>query len=293
MPWAEFEEKQYETAANNEFAIGNSEVYASGPVAEALLAYDVALHTRMPAIWQLIGTLIPAGAMLVPNYWAGFKDRPKSVTLPSRYVTLILQYKRPMYLKRRKARQWKHWHAPFYRVDLDGDQHRRLRRLEANLSGAAAVRYAAPVFHRRTHLETHQINRTVLASSNFVSPLAIGSGHRIYSYREAGNQGFSNEEPTIIRAEDFRHLMEFSISQATEETLLQHLQRVAAAVQRGQLLQLQRQRVLTAAAEVTPEVRPETADAFANLAVSCAEIGEIGATWWIADFGPTPQKATS
>jgi len=68
MPWAQFEEKQYESAANVEFAIGDAEVYASGQVAEALLAYDVALNTMNLAVWQLLGTALPKGAILVPNF---------------------------------------------------------------------------------------------------------------------------------------------------------------------------------------------------------------------------------
>jgi hypothetical protein len=232
MPRAKFEEKQYETAANVEFAIGDAEVYASGQVAEALLAYDVALNTKNMAVWQLLGIAIPRGAILVPNFWSGMKHKPRAVDLPSRYVSLILQYKRPEYLTRATAAQWGFWKSRYYRIDLDTEQHLRLRRLETNLSGAAAVRYAAPAFHTREQLENHQVSITVLRNSNFASPSAIGSQHSIYSYKQGGNEGYSNREPHKIEGQSYESLIAASASVAIQETLIQHLGRVATGVLR-------------------------------------------------------------
>jgi hypothetical protein len=133
MPWAQFEEKQYETAANVEFAIGDAEVYASGQVAEALLAYDVALNAKNLAVWQLLGTAIPRGAILVPNFWSGVKHKPRAADLPSRYVSLILQYKRPMYLTRATAAQCRAGYAPAVNADLR--QHQRDRIVDKPVAG--------------------------------------------------------------------------------------------------------------------------------------------------------------
>jgi len=134
MPWAEFEEKQYENAANVEFAIGDAEMYAAGQAAEALLAYDVALKPNNIAVWQLLGIAMPSGAVLLPNFCSGVKHKPRSVDLPSTYVSLILQYKRPMYLTRATAAQWDFWRRRYYRIDLDREQHLRLRRLVHTVS---------------------------------------------------------------------------------------------------------------------------------------------------------------
>jgi hypothetical protein len=114
----------------------------------------------------------------------------------------------------------------------------------------------------------------------------IGPQHSIYSYRQGGSAGYSNAEPHKIEGESYESLIAASANAATEETLIQHLRRVAAGVLRlpGQL-EL-RGRLLSATSELSLDGGSGVAEAVADLGLSCLEIGRAGASWWILDFGP-------
>jgi len=197
-----------------------------------------------------------------------------------------------MYLTRATAAQWAFWQARYYRIDIENEQHLRLRRLETNLNGSAAVRYAAPAFHTRQQLEHNQVRITVLRNSHFASPGAIGPQHSIYSYRQGGSAGYSNREPHKIEGESYESLIAVTANTATEETLVQHLERIAAGVIRLPGLLELLGRFLSATTELSPEVGAGVAGAVADLGLSCLEIGRAGASWWILDFGPMPVQVS-
>src|SRR5690606_24470496 len=124
MPTAEFEEKQYEQPANIELGLRHAAVFPAGQVLEAVVGYDVAANQPQNApIWRLMGiNNVPTGLALVPNLWQRASVQPKPAELPSHYVSLILQYKRPQYLTTSIALQWGRWGVPYYRFTIDQAQ---------------------------------------------------------------------------------------------------------------------------------------------------------------------------
>lgn len=192
MPWAEFEEKEYETAAIVELAAGKfGYVWSPGQVLENTLGFDLATNPGADhLLWKVLGAQRPPGLRLVPDLW-GSSANLMSSDLPQAYVSIVLQFKRPEYLKAPQAKQWRLWGRPYYRFTRSTAQHRTLRGLERNIGEEGLVRYAAPAFWRRSALESAHIRRCVLADTGFVSPTLLGS-HRVWTYRSAGGIGKPN-----------------------------------------------------------------------------------------------------
>jgi hypothetical protein len=92
MPWAEFEEKEYEDACLVELGRGGR-VYGAGPVLERLLGYDAAADPgHVHPIWALLAVPRPRGLRLLPALWAPGTEPPLA-RLPRAVVSLLVQYK--------------------------------------------------------------------------------------------------------------------------------------------------------------------------------------------------------
>jgi hypothetical protein len=194
MPVAEFEEKEYEIAAAIELAGGSNQyglVFSSGQVLEKILGYDAAADPWSGhRVWAVLGVPRPPGIHLLPSFWLPGVE-PSVERLPQHPVSLILQYKRPTYLKGAAAKQWARWQRPYYRFERSKDQQRVLRRFEGATEGEVIVRYASPAFWRHNDLEQNQYMRTVLQASGFVAPSVLGN-HRVWTYDRPGTVGYPN-----------------------------------------------------------------------------------------------------
>ena len=209
MTWAQFEEKEYEQAASIELAdsdAGRGRVFSAGQVLEKIVGYDAAASPSGDhVIWRLLEVPRPRGIQLVPTLWTP-AQRPDADRLPDSVISLILQYKRPEFLRGHQAKQWNLWACPYYRFTCENQQHRVLRRLERELGVDAVVRYAAPAFVGRGELEAAHIARRVLAKSGFVSPMSLGR-HRVWTYDVPGVNGKGNPNGREQRFASFDQLM--------------------------------------------------------------------------------------
>lgn len=190
---AEFEEKQYEIAACIELATGakGNRVFSSGQMLEDLVGYDAAADPGPDhVLWELLRLPRPKGIVLLPQYWKS-AAMPGEKKLPRSAVSVILQFKRPEYLRHPNAAQWHLWRKPFFRFSRQAIQHQVLVGLEGVLEGEALVRYASPAFLTLGMLELAQLTETVLASTGFVRPTDIGN-HKTWTYIEPGSDGRAN-----------------------------------------------------------------------------------------------------
>ena len=219
---ADFEEKSYETAYNVELASGqggNPRVFSPGQVLEKLTGFDAAADPGPDhLIWRVLRTPRPPGLSLLPAHWSpSTLGTPRPDRLPTMPVSLILQFKRPEYLRGAAAKQWKLWYYPYYRFKVDPPQHNVLRRLERRLVGAALVRYAAPAFHRLEDLEVAQLSRAIIERSGHVSPEALG-GHRVWTYQSAGAVGRGNPTGQRLIFETLGDLLSHFIAEIPQRT---------------------------------------------------------------------------
>lgn len=292
VPIAEFEEKSYEVAMAIELAIGHRLVASPGHVAEKILGYDSASSpsTANP-IWGVLGVKRPVGLHLAPPHWA-VGAQPTSTVVPSVPISLILQFKRPTYLRAPQSRQWMLWRRPYYRFSCTPHQHNTLVHLERSINTSALVRYAAPAFWRYGELEAASLRRTVATSSGYVSPLQLGR-HRVWTYQTAGAAGKANPSGETLPFEHFDELQstlpEMALNDATgqsvevyRDSLLEHLHLIGTAAQyrrprlRG-LVDRWRQDLL----EEQRDLSHSQVDGLCNLASIVTLTESIGATWFL------------
>jgi hypothetical protein len=288
-----FEEKQYESAANAELSLSDPAVYSPGQVAEAILGFDAAARQLPMAVWTVLQMGTPPGVLLVPNFWNGAPRQPIDINLPSFHVSVLFQYKRPQFMFRSNAAQFAHWQAPYYRFEIDPNQHEVLKTLETNLGTRALVRYASPAFHEYTVLEQRLLARQILPSSAFVSPLAINGTHSIWSYQTPGTAGYANPDPEKIDSEDYITVVRVRRERARRESLLAHLRGLAESMriprfpgtaervpeQLGSLFAPNARDLV----ESAPNVR-DRIEGLWDLFRIGDRIGPTGAAWWIAQF---------
>ena len=286
MAAADFEEKQYECAFNNELHAGGP-VFASGQVLESVTGYDSAAdpgHNHV--LWRILSTPRPEGVRLVPAHWphAGGLQAAK---LPSHPVSFIVQFKRPEYLQGSSAAQYHFWNQPYYRFTRAAFQHSQLRGLESRVVGEALVRYASPAFHRYAELERAQLRGKVVDSTGFVSPGRLGR-HKTWTYIAAGTVGRGNPDGEQVEFDVFDAL--FSAPRrtgngqlVTRSGLQEHLASLASACRE---VAARRSRTVDAwavAAQEVAEVPEDIVTGLRDYAVVQSFVSHLGATWWLLD----------
>jgi hypothetical protein len=208
VAWAEFEEKEYEVAADLELAAGPAgfrAVFSAGQVLESIVGYDVAADPSQDhPIWNLLNVARPPGVVLVPGHWAPGVS-PSAKQLPGNPISLIFQYKRPEWMVGPSAGQWKLWRQPYLRFTIRPRQQALLLRLQQKLSSQAVVRYVSPAFWRRGDFEAALLRRQILGKSGFVGPDAL-AGHRAWTYLQPGSVGRANPSPARRTFEDLSGL---------------------------------------------------------------------------------------
>jgi hypothetical protein len=205
MTWAQFEEKEYEDAANGEIH-GRGFVFAAGPVMEAVLGYDAATapdHSH--PLWSVLGAPRPRGMRLLPALWSP-GEAPPGHKLPPVPISLILQYKRPEFLRGGAAKQWSLWRREYFRFTRYEPQQRVLLRLERATHGDVLVRYAAPAFWEQSDLDVARLARLILDWSGFVPPSAL-AGHKVWTYTEPGTYGRANPAGPWTRFQSIEELL--------------------------------------------------------------------------------------
>jgi hypothetical protein len=292
VTWAEFEEKEYETACNVELGSRwDAVVLSPGQVLEAIVGYDVATEPGRDAeIWRILRLERPKGLRLLPGHWDGDLGRqPFPSELPKSPISLVIQYKRPEYIRGSRGAQWRLWSRPYFRFTRSSRQHRVLKRLEQRMGPEALVRYAAPAFWLRGDLEAAHLARTVLRRSGFVAPSVLGN-HRVWTYIEPGLDGRGNPSGGWQPFEVLEALLDFiRIAEPTEtnlvlaeEPLFAHLRSLAAAAMAREPTARARVRRWQATLREAGVAEP-TIERLVNYAAVVDVLGSVGATWRVVD----------
>ncbi len=211
MTRSEFEEKEFESAANIELAtpsqcplrqgMGNRiELWAPGQVLESVLGFDVLVtipHNRTH-IERLLKVVIPPGFDW-RSYFRSVADFEQFESAPTGVASLFLQYKRSDYVKRSRPIKGEATSSsdtlrpPFFRFAVDPRQDRTLRDFARAARHLALVYYAAPRFHRREELRDYRRAGAVLDNTEFIRPLT--NAHRTVNFDGKGKVfGCSNPE---------------------------------------------------------------------------------------------------
>lgn len=289
MPFdkADFEERTFDGAMNAELARDRGRVFSPGQVEEAVLGYDAAAVPDAAAsrvLHDVAGVTLPRGAWLTPNWWVRCAARPDGSILPSRFASLLLQYKRPALWYGVSAPLWNAYGGPYLRYMLASRQHHTLVRLDEALNGEAIVRYAAPCTHRRQELEQWQIDRQVLEHTNFVSPRRIGLRHRAWTYRDPGGVGRRNEfrgDEDVVEAESVQQMMGLLIDRPGL-SLAQHLEAILSRLGGEEADELLVAAVLDTGVESEEELQALLAGV--RLRLIGLELMSSGVSWWLREL---------
>jgi hypothetical protein len=228
VEYPEFEEKQFETACLFELVDGPF-VFSSGQVLEKLVGYDAALRVSSKSVWHFLGLPPPPGVRLQPDFWLPFPNLPPADRLPSKLVSLLLQFKRPHYLDDGRAGQYGYWGGGYFRFHIEKGQQSRLEVVETAVGTKAAVRYSAPAFLKYSQLQDFAEKGAIARNSTFVSPAAL-SHHRLWSYVQSGTVGYANPDGEEVEAVSFDSLRSHLEEIAHPESLLDHVVGLSSAV---------------------------------------------------------------
>lgn len=295
MVLTDFAEKAYETAYNIELAKGvggSPSVFAPSLVLEQITGFDAAADPGSDhPLWRVLRVPRPPGLVLVPPLWSGPRRAVVGASeLPSLPVSLILQFKRPEYLKATQAKQWHMWQAPYYRFRRDRAQHVVLKRLETRVSSQAVIRYAAPAFHSIGDLEGAQLSASVINRSSHVSPATLGT-HAVWTYNTAGTVGRGNPSGRYVDLESFsRFIMPYLVTEtATSQFevvrysgLREHLASLGAACRERQP-QLRRMLDQWTSALVQRDIPSDRLQPLVDYASILSLLTAQNASWWIFD----------
>jgi hypothetical protein len=280
-----FEEKQYEQAANIELALRHTNVFSAGQVMESVLGYDTAAHQQASSpIWRILRANPRSGIILVPNLWFRAAAQPPSAVLPTKIISLVIQYKRPEYLSRPNSKQWHYWNQPYFRFELMDHQQRILEAFESSSGKAVVTRYASAAFWKFAELENRIVNRMVLEDSNYVRPNRL-IGHDCWTYVRNGIRGYANASPEEIECERFDELFKGLNLAAEETTLLKHLQLVSDQLRQAAPSTARITRDLFSNAEDEFEdLSSERRAGLANLGLISSYAAQASANWFVLTF---------
>lgn len=226
----EFKEKTYEKYFSREIARLTDSSFSPDQCDENFLGFDEAFllpfeHLLfIPPYVRRSRRLRRSGILL--RELDHLTERAIERMPPFRF-NLFVQYKRPEYLRTRGAREWKHWHAPYYRFDITPHQQQLLERLDAVSHGRAATIYASPAFWTATDLWQFVAAGQVIGSSNVASAVRL-AGHGCYSYVDPGHRGMGHSEPEEIESPSLKEAVSGGVKTNEPVEAKEHIIQTAA-----------------------------------------------------------------
>lgn len=191
MTEAEFEEKEYEAPLYHQLLGGSGLISTPGQVFENAFGYDAALEARNRIFWDLAGwPTIPFGIDLNSLSWDyAWKRLGRQRHLPSFHVNLLIQAKRPTFLKGRNSRfSGLGIVGSYWRFNIRKHQQELLEKLEDKLEDRAFIVYASPAFHTYNALDRHAVGGSMVEHSSFVTPSRMRN-HKSWNYDQPGMNG--------------------------------------------------------------------------------------------------------
>ena len=223
---AEFSEREYETVFNREISTKCQFIWTPGQHQEHWLGFDGAYVSDDPrlALLDLWPHMLP-GTRLLPEYWEEWISNVDRLLPPFRF-NLFVQHKRPEYIASPRGKERSHWRCRYYRFDIDQHQQRRLVELEVKTTDHALVTYACAAFHRSSDLWDCTQRRSLVTSSNYVSPSLL-SGHERYSFKKGGNNGAVHSDTEAV--EDVPIVDRLDLQVPSDRVSIRDLIQLAAA----------------------------------------------------------------
>jgi hypothetical protein len=229
MKKPQFAERQYETAAHIELALGRASPFVPTQNIEMYLGIDAAADpVKAHAIWRILSVQIPRRISLSPELWPALPRRFHD-QIPGRFCSLFLQFKRPVFQDHARAKYHKRIGGPYFEVGITRHQQMVLLNLEQRVTKHAVVRYASPAFWSRQEFDRFDEKRTVLVNSAFIAPARVKS-HKRWMYGGVNGKVILNPDPEDTDPDDWGAVIRSLEAQAVRQSLRQHVRLIASAV---------------------------------------------------------------
>lgn len=200
---ANFEEKEFESAVNDEFVTIFHPAISPGQVLENWIGFDRALFIPYwHPIWRARFGIEDHMLLSELNDTLVNLDR----AMPHFKVNLFLQYKRPVEVTPKMDSIKYYGESKYFKYNLDLDQAQTLRNLNARLNGSAKIYYCAPAFICRTELHRMQAMRRVRQHSNFTEIGKVKHDHEKITFTESGFKSVGRSDPELFDSENFNEL---------------------------------------------------------------------------------------
>lgn len=197
MTYAEFEEKEFENPLYHQLLAGSGLISTPGQVFENAFGYDAALEARHRIFWEMVDwPEVPRGVILNEFSWNYAWHRlGRQRRLPTFHINLLIQAKRPEFLKGRNSRfSGLGITGSYWRFRTRKHQQLLLEKLEQKLGGRALVVYASPAFHTYEKLDQYTTEGNMVEHSSFVTPERM-KRHETWNYDRPGLDGVACSSP--------------------------------------------------------------------------------------------------
>jgi hypothetical protein len=216
--YVKYEEKTYENFFNSELDSKSKIFFPLGQVQEGILGMDSAARSLDRGLWRRIGFPF----WFSPKF-AGvdFREIANEMedylgeivqNIPMMKVNLLLQYKRPEYIKSGRAHEWVYWKQPYFRYNIYKKQQALLDHLDIVFGQLALVLYVAPAIVDTSELVRYKKKNKIIACSNFKKSSEL-KGHNKNTYTRAGTHSIACSEPIRIENKSLVEILETPIKE--------------------------------------------------------------------------------
>lgn len=208
MQEADFEEKEYETPLYQEL-LGHpsANLWTPGQVFEHHFGIDGAVQVNNPLFWSIVNySAPPRGAILDDYKWGRVWRAMQRITnsanpirrpLPDFQVNLLLQVKRPDYLKGTNSKLSQFGISSYWRFKIRRHQQEALEYVSDRLKNRALVLYGCAAFHTYHSLFLYIRSKSLITHSSFVRAEKL-SGHSAWNFDSPGMVGVACSEVEYI-----------------------------------------------------------------------------------------------
>jgi hypothetical protein len=202
-----YEEKTFESYFNSELDRKSSIYFPPGQVQEGKLGFDAVSNTNNRGLWKRLGYpfwFFPKFAGINLREVADEMERYLSQqieNIPRIKANLLIQYKRPAFVRRSNGKEWGHWKKPYFRYDVTQSQQKLLAHLDNTFGSKALVIYAAPAVANIDDLVMLKKNNKIIENTNFCKSMLL-QGHHRNTYVRAGLHSIACSDPVNVERLD-------------------------------------------------------------------------------------------
>ena len=202
---AEFEEKEYEIPLYMELVASASNIWPPGQVLEEHFGFDAAVLATGLGFWSRLGFPVPLEGVVMDHLNWGFIWRRVGHRrrLPTFGTNLMLQVKRPQFLRRRtRGLASKGLSNPYWRFPIREHQQQALARVASKLGHRALVAYACAAFHELSTLYQCIEHQGLVDNSTFVKAQRLHN-HSYWAFDCPGTSGCCCSDPEDVSDKPF------------------------------------------------------------------------------------------